>query len=99
MDTNKLISSLCYFSVFFAGLILPIVVYFIVDDRSVKEHAKAALLSHLIPFLSIPLFLLLFFIGEPMFMGTSVLLFVVIFGVVNLAVVIWNVVKGIKVFS
>jgi hypothetical protein len=98
MDTNKLISSLCYFSIFFAGFIFPIAVYFIVTNLEVKKHAKAALLSHLIPLLTIPLFFILFY----SFIQTGNMEFVFIggfitFGVVNLAVAIWNVVKGIKV--
>ena len=51
--TNKIIASLNYFSVFFAPFLLPIAVYFIVDHHEVKEHAKKALISHIVPFLSI----------------------------------------------
>ncbi|MBD8071475.1 DUF4870 domain-containing protein [Bacillus sp. PS06] len=98
MDTNRLISSLCYFSVFFAGFIFPIAVYFIVPEREVKNHAKKAFLSHLIPLLTIPLFIIMFFSFSQTghlefgFIGVALL-----FGLVNIIVVIWNVVKGIKV--
>lgn len=106
METNKLISSLCYFSIFFAGFILPVAVYFIVDDLEVKTHAKRAFLSHLIPLVTIPLFIIPFFImgaggGEPdtfFAFGLPIFMFLIIGGV-NLAVMIWNVVKGIKVLN
>jgi cytochrome bd-type quinol oxidase subunit 2 len=97
VDTNRILSSLCYFSIFFAGFILPIAVYFITDSKEVKEHAKYALISHIIPLLSFILFLLVF-----VFPSVETQLFVavfvfVIFGVINVGVIIWNVVKGIKV--
>ena len=97
MDTNRLISSLCYFSIFFAGFIFPIAVYFIVDHHEVKEHAKKSFLSHLIPLVSIPIFFLLFLFpnGEGQFF--FVIIMFIVFGLINLAVIIWNVVKGIQV--
>ncbi len=47
-NNNRVISSLCYFSIFFAGFILPVIVYFAVKEQEVKRHAKRALLSHLL---------------------------------------------------
>ncbi|XQY91461.1 hypothetical protein ACNRWW_18500 [Metabacillus sp. HB246100] len=49
--TNKFVASLNYFSVFFAPFLLPIAIYFIADHHEVKEHAKKALISHIVPFL------------------------------------------------
>lgn len=99
MDTNRLISSLCYFSIFFAGFILPIAVYFIVDDPEVKEHAKKALLSHFIPFLSILLFgiPLVFSGGEPTLLAAGGFMMILLIGAINLGILIWNIVKGVKV--
>jgi hypothetical protein len=99
-DTNKLISALCYFSVFFAGFILPIAVYFIVHDEEVKRHAKHAFVSHLIPLITIPIFIL----GGVMSGAVDVAGVVIVLGfivtfVVNIAVVVWNVVKGIQVLK
>ncbi len=48
MDNNRVLSSLCYFSIFFAGFILPLIVYFAANNQEVKSHAKRAFLSHLI---------------------------------------------------
>nr|WP_233252884.1 MULTISPECIES: DUF4870 domain-containing protein [unclassified Geobacillus] len=58
MNSNKVLASLCYFSIFFAGFIFPIVVYFVADDQAVKQHAKKAFLSHLIPAATILLFII-----------------------------------------
>lgn len=99
METNRLVSSLCYFSIFFAGFIFPIAVYFIVDDLEVKEHAKKALLSHLIPLITIPVvvFTLIFTGGEPTMLAVGGIFVFILLGVINLGVLIWNIVKGIKV--
>ncbi|MGG0643456.1 DUF4870 domain-containing protein [Sporosarcina gallistercoris] len=49
MDNSKLLSSLSYFSVFFAPLLLPFIVWLVADNQDVKFHSKRALISHLIP--------------------------------------------------
>jgi uncharacterized Tic20 family protein len=103
METNKVLSALSYFSVLFAGILFPLVVYFVSDDARTKTHAKKALLSHLIPLIPIPLIFIgifldftnnnvdtipvLFFIG----VGLSVIL--------SLIVLIWNIIKGVKVLK
>lgn len=99
MDKNRLISSLCYFSIFFAGFIFPIAVYFIVKDDEVKEHAKKALLSHLIPIVTVPFIVLPLILsgGEPTLMAVGGVLGFILIGAINLGVLIWNVIKGIKI--
>lgn len=99
--TNTVFAALVYFSVFFAPLLLPIAIYFIVDHKEVKLHAKKALISHIIPFLS-----LLFVIGSVVFSGLSnpsessfLIVFIggfLVVGLINLIVLIWNIVKGVK---
>ena len=49
MTNQKLVSSLCYFSVFFFPLLLPFVIYLVTDEQEVKNHARRAFISHLIP--------------------------------------------------
>jgi hypothetical protein len=100
METRKVLSGLCYFSIFFAGFIFPLVVYFASGDDITKMHAKKAFLSHLIPLILIPfIFLALFFDastiqGEvPVFTIISAVVVVLI----SLGVTIWNVIKGVKV--
>jgi hypothetical protein len=98
MDANKVISSICYFSIFFAGFILPIAVYFIADDHVVKGHAKTALLSHLIPLITIPIF-----VFSAITLNSSnhfvflLILLIALTGLLNLGIIIYNIVKGIKV--
>lgn len=48
LDNNRVLSALCYFSIFFAGFILPLIVYFVATDQEVKRHAKRAFISHLL---------------------------------------------------
>ena len=49
MSNNKLLSALCYFSVFFSPLLIPVIIYFVTDDHEVKYHAKRSFVSHLVP--------------------------------------------------
>lgn len=106
-NNNRIIASLCYFSIFFAGFILPLIVFLAVPEQSVKKHAKAALISHL--FLVIPSILV--FIGI-IFFGTlsdsppsgdaavviTIVLFIVL-ALFSLAIMIWNIYRGIKVLN
>lgn len=103
METNKVLSALCYFSILFAGFIFPLVVFFVTDDARVKAHAKKAFLSHLIPMIPLVLFVIAVIndiVGnsEAVFpalgligIGLSILL--------SLIVLIWNIVKGVKVLK
>ncbi|REE81265.1 uncharacterized protein DUF4870 [Paenibacillus taihuensis] len=95
MESNKIISALCYFSIFFAGFIVPVVIYFVSNDYEVKGHAKRALLSHLIPIIALPLFFVAIFSGH---VGT-ILFLGLISALLGFLVVIWNVVMGIRVLS
>lgn len=100
MNTNKLLSSLNYFSVFFAGFILPIIVYFVSEDKKVKTHAKRALFSHLTVFIPMPFVIYGIFEGaatdtlSPFFIVSISVLFII-----NFVVVIWNLVNGIKIIA
>jgi hypothetical protein len=102
LETNKLLSSLCYFSIFFAGFIFPIIVYFVSTDFDTKRHAKSAFLSHLLPLIALPLVIAGIFFdigilsvgsGLPVFIFTAIGFSLLI----SLIVVTWNVYKGIKV--
>ncbi|KQB92025.1 MULTISPECIES: DUF4870 domain-containing protein [Geobacillus] len=108
LSTNKVISSLCYFSIFFAPFILPIVVYFVVEDPGVKHHAKRSLFSHLIPAITIVVFIAFAFVpflfgqqGEEAFLfgGGLIWLGFLVAGALNLVVLIWNIIKGIQVLK
>ncbi|MCC5802097.1 DUF4870 domain-containing protein [Rossellomorea vietnamensis] len=102
METNKVLSALCYFSIFFAGFLFPLIVYFVSDNPHVKKDAKSAFLSHLLPVIAVPLV----FAGLVMDMGVFAsgaglpVFTVIMIGlaiILSVVVVIWNVYKGIKV--
>jgi hypothetical protein len=100
METRKVLSSLCYFSVFFAGFIFPLIVYIATGDEVTKRHAKKSLLSHIIPL--IPTALLVFAILNDVAkmqdtIPTFTIVSIVILLVTWLVVIIWNIIKGVKV--
>ncbi|MCA0172764.1 DUF4870 domain-containing protein [Bacillus sp. RAR_GA_16] len=94
MSVEKVMSSLCYFSVFFAPFLFPIIVYFVVRDEEVSYHAKRSIVSHLLPFLTIILALFAIFVMD---IGVVIILGFILFSLLNVVVFIWNIVKGIQV--
>lgn len=101
MNEKKILSALCYFSVFFAPFLFPIVVYFVVGPE-VKRHAKKALWSHLIPLVVLCAGLITTVIlginGWEHF-AVSLIVMYALFAILALIVVIWNIVKGIQVIT
>ncbi|RBW71184.1 DUF4870 domain-containing protein [Bacillus taeanensis] len=97
MSTEKILASLCYFSVFFAPFLLPIIVWFVATDTFVKDHAKRSLLSHLVPFLAVVLLIIGIFSGAADFFGIAVITTFVLFGLLSLIITIWNIVQGIRI--
>jgi hypothetical protein len=99
-NNYKLISALCYFSIFFAGFILPIAVYFIVDHSEVKRHASRALFSHLIPLITIPMIIISAIMAETLG-GFGIFMIIGFFlaFLINIVVIVWNVIKGIQVLK
>lgn len=103
MKGNNILSSLCYFSIFFAPFLLPIIVYFIGED-DVKYHAKKALWTHIIPYA------ILFgglavsgafgiSMGESTSVGFGIITTYVIFAIVGIYYFVWNIVKGVRVLK
>ena len=113
MSNSKLLSSLSYFSVFFAPLLVPMIIYFVADEFEVRRHAKKALVSHIVPIalliggVVVTSFSIFTFNTDAitnagsniMFWGFIPFLFVILYGLLLLSVVIWNVYKGIKVLQ
>jgi len=100
METRKVLSSLCYFSIFFAGFLFPLIVYFATGDEVTKRHAKKSLLSHLIPL--IPTALMVFTILNDIFTMPDRISVITIISMIVLLltwgfVVIWNIIKGVKI--
>ena len=100
METRKVLSSLCYFSIFFAGFVFPLIVYFASGDDVTKSHAKRSLLSHLIPL--IPTALMVFTILNDIFnlhdrISALTIISIVVLLLTWVIVIIWNIIKGVKV--
>ena len=83
---------------------MPIIIYFVSPDPEVKRHSIRALLSHVIPFIfGVILVRILFIVGvfsmevngDTLFI--TWILLMLGYGLLYLAIVIWNVVQGIKV--
>ncbi|MEN1966501.1 DUF4870 domain-containing protein [Lentibacillus sp. N15] len=94
MKADKLLSSLCYFSIFFAPFLFPIIMY-IVASGDVRHHAGKSLWTHLVPYLSlfIGIGVLALNIGNQ----SSSLLIICIFTAIAAYYLILNFVRGIKV--
>lgn len=103
MKGTNILASLNYFSIFFAPLLFPIIVYFLAEG-DVKYHAKKALSIHLIPYVILIIGFILFgIIGISFQSNTAAGLGLVatfcISAVVGIYYFIWNIVKGINVLK
>lgn len=102
MQDNRLLSALSYLSVFFAPFLVPIIIFLVSKDDEVRDHSKKALISHLIPFVSAIFAFALFFgsifTTNELAIGGSFLLGFVLFIVVNIIVVLYNIFKAIKLY-
>lgn len=104
MNGNKLLSAFSYWSVLFAPIFFPVIVW-IFGDSETKNHAKNALWTHIIP--SITTFIALTVLGimgvgssEPdVTLGIGAIIAVCICSIISLYFFIWNIVKGIKVIK
>ncbi|MGU9545724.1 DUF4870 domain-containing protein [Bacillus cereus] len=104
MNGNKILAAFSYFSVLFAPILFPIIVW-IVGDAETKPHAKRALWTHIIP--SIATFIGVTILGimglgsdQPdVTLGIGSMIVLAICGIISLYYFIWNIVKGIKVLK
>jgi hypothetical protein len=100
LDTRKVLSGLCYFSIFFAGILFPLVVMFASGDDVTKSHAKKAFLSHLIPLIPLPILIFAIFNDLNTINNEAIPIFTLVTAgimvLVGLIVTIWNVIKGVK---
>ncbi|MER1999673.1 MAG: DUF4870 domain-containing protein [Lysinibacillus sp.] len=103
MQETKVLNALSYFSVIFAPFIVPLVVWIVGNDKSVKYHAKRALISHIIPVVAIVIFFFAVIVGGlsgslesdtggMWFFGGFIALILV-----YIISFIWNIIQGIKV--
>ena len=113
VTNQKLVSSLCYFSVFFFPLLLPFVIYLVSDEQEVKIHARRAFISHMIPVILLIAGIIIFSLSMFSFENrvTSILsgafdfwsfapfIFTLIYSVLFLVVIVWNVYHGVKLLK
>jgi len=96
MKTDKLLSSLCYFSVIFAPFLFPVIVFFL-SSGEVRSHAGKSLWVHIAPYLSV-------FIGVGIGVwisreghSTIAIIIIVIGGLIGLYYLVLNFVRGIRI--
>lgn len=115
MQNNKLMAALCYFSVFFSPLLIPAIIFFITDDREIKFHAKRSFVSHLVPVVILIAGFVIFsfsmfsFTTQISFMPDgdfgfgfwqlAPFIFTLIYGILFIAIMIWNIIQGVKVLK
>lgn len=108
MENQKTLSAFSYLSIFFAPVIVPLVVYFVSKDDYVKKNSIRALISHLIPFVFGIIFFAVFIFSTLSFStfdsnsdSTTFLIIwfasMAIYLLITLGIVIWNIVQAVRV--
>ncbi|UHA74389.1 DUF4870 domain-containing protein [Paenibacillus sp. 481] len=93
MEPRYLLAALSYFSIFFGGVLIPLVIALVTNDSYTKHHAWKALVSHVLPFAFILVFIISLLSGSvTISFGLGLLFFFI-----SIGLVIWNVVMGIRV--
>ncbi|WP_028545393.1 DUF4870 domain-containing protein [Paenibacillus taiwanensis] len=103
MKTNNILSSLCYFSIFFAPFLFPIIVWFVAEG-DVKAHAKKALWTHFVPYALLITGLIVsagvgFGIQNVTSLGIGLSITYIVSFLVGIYYFVWNVVKGIRLLN
>lgn len=102
-NKNNLINGLSYISILFAPILFPLIVWLVSPIPDVKQHAKSALWLHILPtLLTIGAVFILITTGlltnSSATLGTlTIILFFTIL-VIDFGLVLWNIIKGIKLF-
>ncbi|MEX3747758.1 MULTISPECIES: hypothetical protein [Lysinibacillus] len=108
MENQKILSAFSYLSILFAPVIVPLVVYFVSKDDSVKKNSIRALISHLIPFVFGIIFFAVFVFSTLSFNNfdsnsdsTTFLIIwfasMAIYLLITLGIVIWNIIQAVRV--
>lgn len=113
LKNSKLLSALCYFSVFFLPLLLPFMVYLVTEEKDIKFHAKRSLISHLVPVLILIIGFIIFSISmfsmdrqiESLLHGNfsvwqmAPFIFTLVYSLLFFIIFIWNIFQGIKLLK
>lgn len=99
MDTNKVLSSLSYFSLFFAPILFPIIVFFLTKDET-RNHAKNAFISHILPTVVLiagGIAIAVFGLNGWEHAPFGFIVLIGVFALLSFVLFIYNIVQGIKV--
>ncbi|NMO95279.1 DUF4870 domain-containing protein [Paenibacillus lemnae] len=91
---RQLLSSLSYFSIFFAPFVLPIAVWILSQDYEVQKHAKRAFLTHMFP-VAAGILLLIMALSAGSF--GAVMGYIILFAVIYFGTFVYNIIQGLHV--
>jgi len=99
-SNRSLLSSLNYFSLFFAPVFFPLITL-IFGYKEMKQHGKRAFISHLIPTVTLIIIAIAYYLSAKL-QGTqtpnSILVSggTIIISLITMGVIIWNIKEGVK---
>lgn len=101
-QAGRVLASVSYFSIFFAPIILPIIIW-IFADKPASTHAAKSLFYHIITYLG-PIFIIIIASLGSMLVNQqhqTIIVITIIFAIILIILTIWytikNVYRGIKV--
>jgi len=94
MKAENILSSLCYFSVFFSPFLFPIIIYILASGET-RYHAGRSLWTHLVPYLAILIGFVILALNVDNQM--VILITVIICSIISLYYFILNLIRGISV--
>ncbi len=98
MNQNKIVSSICYFSVFFLPVIVPLGIYLFFRDYDIRHNAKYALTLQIVPLIgTVTIFSVTVFNIVTLDFSGWMVFWVCFVILMDLVTFIWNIVKGIHV--
>lgn len=111
MTNKKILSALCYFSVFFFPLLIPFVIYLTSEDTDVKFHATRSFVSHMVPVALLIIGLVIFSFSmfntqqrmtaimhqQFDFWAFAPFLFTLVYSSFFVVILVWNIFQGVKV--
>ncbi|MBF7019656.1 DUF4870 domain-containing protein [Staphylococcus sp. 18_1_E_LY] len=102
VQSGKVLAALCYFSIFFAPLILPIIVW-ILSDKPTSSHAAKSLIYHMITYLCPFILIISASLGASAlsYQSTWQSVVMIVIAIVLVVITIWytikNIYRGVKV--
>jgi transcriptional regulator with XRE-family HTH domain len=103
-SNRNFLSSLCYFSIFFAPLFFPLLII-LFEYEEVKQHGKRALISQLIPtatmIFMIIIYMIIYFLSiqvEGIHVPNSTIVNggMILFILITIGIAMWNIKEGVK---